>query len=64
LIRAARWIGGTGMHRINRITPIHHANPERTSPGDPGRGTRDSDDTGWAGLHPVPDSASYAPPLP
>jgi hypothetical protein len=64
LIRATRWIGGTGMHRINRIAPIHHANPERTSPGDPGRGPAIVVIRGWAGLHPVPDSGSYAPPLP
>ena len=27
LIGATRWIRGTGVHRINHVARIHHANP-------------------------------------
>jgi len=49
-----RLIGGTPVHRIDHVAPIHH-DKRSNPPSDPsGPGTRDSRDAGAPGLHRLP----------
>ena len=53
LIRVMRLIGGTPVHRIDHVAPIHH-DKRSNPPSDPsGQGTRDSRDAEAGSVTPV-----------